>query len=226
LTDRYQRTLINSNHIKGVSEWQKVKQGVPQSSIFGPLIFLLYINDLPYIINKSSKPILYADDTSILCFNSNSAELVTALKTNFIKMNEWFSINSLTLNLNKTNCVYFTTKLNMLKNINVIHGSTQIHNTSNVKFLGLIIDSTLSWKDHINQFAVKLSSAAYAIRTLSFVMSRESLLMTYYAYVHSIMSFGIIFWGNVTHSKLIFKIQKWIVRTIMKARNKDSSSIV
>jgi hypothetical protein len=77
-------------------------------------------------------------------------------------------------------------------------------------------------KGHINQLAVKLSSAAYAIRTLSFVMSQASLLMTYYAYVHSIMSYGIIFWGNATHSKLIFKIQKRIVRTIMKARNKDS----
>jgi hypothetical protein len=83
-----------------------------------------------------------------------------------------FQSTLLTLNLNKIKCVYFTTKLNMLKNINVIHGGTQIHNTSNVKFLGLIIDSTLSWKDHINQLAVKSSLAAYTIRTLSFVMSQ------------------------------------------------------
>jgi hypothetical protein len=92
LTDRYQRTLISNNYIKGASEWQNVKQGVPQGLILGPLIFLLYINDLPYITNKSSKPILYVDDTSTLCSNSNSAELVAALKAVLLKVNEWLEI--------------------------------------------------------------------------------------------------------------------------------------
>jgi hypothetical protein len=80
LNDRYLRTLINSNYSQGVSDWQKVKQGVPQSSVLGPLLFLLYINDLPYLINKISKPILYADDTSILCSNSDMVEHEDMLK--------------------------------------------------------------------------------------------------------------------------------------------------
>jgi hypothetical protein len=63
--------------------------------------------------------------------------------------------------------------------MNVTHGDTLLDNTCNVKFLGLIIDSTFPWKDHINQLAMKLSSAVYAIRTLYFVMSQMSLLMTY-----------------------------------------------
>jgi hypothetical protein len=102
------------------------------------------------------------------------------------------------------------------------YGDIQINNTYNTKFLGLIIDSTLSWKDHIYQLVTKLSSGGYAIRTLSLVMSQMSLRMIYFAYVHSIMSYGIIFWGNSTHSNCIFKIQKRMVRIIMKARNKDS----
>jgi hypothetical protein len=88
LTDRYQRTLINSNHTSGVSKWQNVKQGVAQSSILGPLIFLLYIDDLPLIINKSSRPILCAEDTCILCCNENSSELVTTLKATVLTINE------------------------------------------------------------------------------------------------------------------------------------------
>jgi hypothetical protein len=73
------------------------------------------MNDLPCLINKSSKPNLYADYTSILCSDANSTGLVTTLKVILLKINEWFSINSLTLNLGKMYCVYFTTKLSLLK---------------------------------------------------------------------------------------------------------------
>jgi hypothetical protein len=102
---------------------------------------------LPYIINKLSKPILYADDTSILCFKSNSIELATALKIILDKINEWFSDNSLTLNLNKTKCVHILSELYKTTNINIKYGDTQIHNIHNIhniKFLGLITDSTLN----------------------------------------------------------------------------------
>jgi hypothetical protein len=119
LNDRYQRTLINDNYSKCISDWQKVKQGVPQGSILGPLFFLLYSNDLPYLINKISKPILYADDTSIICFNSDSTEHVTILKTILVEIKEWFTSNSLSLNFNKMNYVHFSTKLKTKSDINI-----------------------------------------------------------------------------------------------------------
>jgi hypothetical protein len=87
-------------HLRLEYKYWKLHQG----SILGPLIFLIYINDLPYIINKTLKPVLYEDDTSILCVNSNPSELVTAMKGILGIINERFSINSLTLNLDKTNC--------------------------------------------------------------------------------------------------------------------------
>jgi hypothetical protein len=100
--------------------------------------------------------------------------------------------------------------------------STGIDDTCNIKFLGLITDSSLSWKDHISHLVTKLSAASHSIRILSVVMTQESLKMIYFAYVHSVMSYGIIFRGNLTYSNLIFKIQKRIVRIIMKARNRES----
>jgi hypothetical protein len=69
----------------------------------------------------------------------------------------------------------------------VKHGDTLIRNICNDKFIGLISDITLFWKDHINQIAIKLRSAAYAIKTLSVFISQVSLVMTYYAYVHSVL---------------------------------------
>jgi hypothetical protein len=93
-------------------------------------------------------------------------------------------------------------------NININHGDIQINNTCTLKFLGLKMDSTLLWKEHTKHTASKLSSASYAIRILTSVMSLESLLMAYYAYAHSIMSYDIVFWGNSTHSDKIFKIEK------------------
>jgi hypothetical protein len=226
LTNRHQRTIINNNTVNSVSEWQKVEQGVPQGSILGPLIFLVYINDLPCIINKVAKPILYADDTSILCFKSNNNELAIALRGILELINWWFSSNSLTLNLTKTNWVHFSSEPNTSININMNYRGIEINSMNTVKFLGLIIESTLTWKEHITYIATKLSSASYAIRTLTSIMSREGLLMTYYAYAHSIMSYGIVFWGNSTYSDQIFRTQKRRVRIIMKAGNRDSCRLL
>jgi hypothetical protein len=96
LTDRHQRSLLNNSFSSSVSDWQEIKQGVPQAFIhtylysFFNLLFLVYINDMPYAVNKLSYSILYADDTSILCFNSNSNELAVALKEILEIRNKWF----------------------------------------------------------------------------------------------------------------------------------------
>jgi hypothetical protein len=181
LNDKYQRTLINNNFSLGMSDWQRVKQGVGQGTILGFLLFLLCINDLPYLINKISKPNFYADDTSILRSNSDMVEHVKVLKTILDKINKWFMGNSLSLNFDKTKYIHFSSKSNIKSNVNVNYGGIQINNTCNIKFLGLIIYSTLSWKDHINYLVTKLSAASYSIRSLPVLMTQESLKMIYFA---------------------------------------------
>jgi len=115
LDNRYCRTTIynDSENSNEVSNWAKVRHGVPQGSILGPLLFLLYINDLPKIINKTSAPIMFADDTSILFAHSNLIVLNKNICIVFTTLNKWLRAKQLSLNFNKTNYVHFTAKRNV-----------------------------------------------------------------------------------------------------------------
>jgi len=97
-----------------------------------------------------------------------------------------------------------------------------IKSSTNTKFLGLIIDDSLSWKVHIDQMMSKLNTACFVIQTIQTMMSQENLRMVYFAYVHSSMSYGIIFWGNKPHSEINFKIQKRGIRIVTNSRGRDS----
>ena len=89
-----------------------------------------------------------------------------------------------------------------------------IKSSSNTKFLGLIIDDSLSWKAHIDQMMSKLNIACFVIQMTQAIMSPKTLRMVYFAYIHSIMSYGIIFWLNQQYSDKIFKIQKRVIRIV------------
>ena len=93
------------------------------------------------------------------------------------------------------------------------------HDTITIRFLGLKIDSTLTWREHVTELTPKLNKACCVIRTLMFLRSLEILRMVYFSYFHSIMSYGIIFWGNSHSSINIFKIQKRIIRIMTKSNN-------
>jgi len=97
-----------------------------------------------------------------------------------------------------------------------------IKSSSNTKFLGLIIDDSPSWKAHIDQMMSKLNTGCFVIQTIQAIMSPETLRMVYFAYIHSIMSYGIIFGGNQPYGDKIFKIQKRVIRIITNSRMRDS----
>ena len=91
-----------------------------------------------------------------------------------------------------------------------------------MKFLGITIDNTLSWKQHIDKIISKLNKACYIIRRPKLYLSHAALRMVYYAFFHSVMSYGLIFGGNSTNSKCVFKLQKKAIRIIMGAKNNGS----
>jgi predicted membrane protein len=106
-----------------------------------------------------------------------------------------------------------------------IHNSYKpdiINNTSSTNFLGLTLESTLSWKTHIEQPSSKLNSACYLIRSLRSVISTKNLRILYLSYVHSIMTDGIIFWDSLPYSDNIFKLHKRTIRIMMNVGNRVS----
>jgi len=112
---------------------------VPRGSVLGPLLFLLYTNDLPKIINKTSVLIIFANDTSILFAHTNLIDFNKNIHIVFTTLNKWLRANQLSLNFNKTNSVHFSTKRNMTVNLKIGF----ITNSSYTKFLGVTMDNTL-----------------------------------------------------------------------------------
>ena len=137
-------------------------------------------------------------------------------------MKEWFNSNFLLLNFDKTYYMQFITKNKFLNKINIEHDNKMILQTNFVKLLGKTIDNTLPWKQHIDTITPKLNKACYIIRGSKLYLSNDAIKMVYYAFFHSVMSYGLIFGGNSTKGKCVLKLQKRAIRIIMGAKNNDS----
>ena len=108
-------------------------------------------------------------------------------------INEWFNINLLPLRLDKTHFIQFVTKNISSTDLNIMHENKKKPKVYNTKFLGLILDNTLSWKTHIDTILPKLSSASVALRVVKTFLTQDSLKVVYYSYFHSMMTYRLIF---------------------------------
>jgi len=174
LDGRYQKVILSHNNGTEYT-WEKIKQRVPQGSILGPFFFFIYINGLPNLASIGTKILLYVDDTSIIVTSPNVENVETKIDNIFGDINNWFKVNQLILNYNKTYYLQFNTKNSWDYDLKLNYQGNYIKNSSNTKFLGLIIDDPLSWKAHIDQMMSKLNTACFVIRTIQAIMSPETL---------------------------------------------------
>jgi len=177
---------------------------------------------MPNVISDISNPVLYAGDTSLIITISDSQMFEKDINTAILQLNRWFKSNLLLLNLEKTYFLQFLTKNTNATDLHITYENRQISSIHSTKFWGLVIDNNLAWHCHVDQMIPALNKAFYVIRSLKPLLSFESLRMVYFSTVHSIISYGIVFWGISTHSKIIFKIQKRLIRIITNSGNKDS----
>ena len=222
LSNRYQRVITKSLQMTNyVSAWELIKYGVPQGSVLGPLLFLFYINDLPQSVKGLAKSTLFADDTSFIIANFEPQKLDQDVKVVLENVQNWFKSNRMLLNYKKTNFMRFFPNTNKMTVDTIDINTYKIDSVNSTKFLGIIIESTLAWKEHIDHINSKLNSLGYMIRSLRPVLGLRILKQIYYSYVHSVLNYGIMFWGNSTHSRTIFITQKRILRSIVRAKPND-----
>nr|CAH7768100.1 unnamed protein product [Callosobruchus chinensis] len=204
LSDRKQYVTYNGCS----SKTSTIEHGVPQGSVLGPILFLIYINDLPAC--TSAKSILFADDTTTISTSQSCDVLLEQAESNRVELHNWFIRNKLTMNPDKTQSIVISTRPH-----------NNVSQIDPVKFLGVLIDSKFNYQSHIRNLSKKLSTIAYLIRNLNNIASRRSVLLAYFGYFQSNCQYCILNWGHSPHLFMIFAVQRRCIRIIAGLHYRD-----
>ena len=212
LTDRKQYVFYNGES----SDLKCITCGVPQGSVLGPLLFLIYINDLPNVSDKL-KFFLFADDTNIYFECDNLLTMERVINKELEQLNLWLNVNRLALNISKTNFVIFHTFNKTLHhNVTLKINKKAIMQKDYIKYLGVIIDCHLNWKHHILNVSKKISRSIGVMYKLREFMNTKMLKSIYYSLIYSHLVYAIQVWGSACDTELnkILILQKKAVRMI------------
>jgi hypothetical protein len=202
------------------SNIRDIYRGVPQGSILGPLLFLVYVNDLPKVTQHKS--VLFADDTTIVfkCIKATQyeAEVNDALRD----IVDWLVLNKLEINIGKTKFLQFSTKKAKKITMNISYADNRIEEVDSAIFLGICVDKYITWNEHVDMLCKKMYKFIYALRIIRRTTSVETAITVYHAHVCSQIRYGIVLWGNSSHAHKVFVAQKKCLRAIWGLKNIQS----
>ena len=215
LSNRHQMVRLSHK----TSHLHTLSMGVPQGTCLGPVLFLLYVNDLPSNI-PSCLSIMYADDTTLISAASSLDEVKTLAQQSILAATNWFSINRLIVNSKKSN-ILFVGSTQKNQNINsdftVALGSTLIDRSTEIKLLGVIMDQHLNFASHVSHLVKKISPKIALLHRLRHILDLSTLNHLYLSIVQSHFDYCITIWGNCpqTYLKQVQRLQNRAARAVL-----------
>ena len=192
-----------------VSSWSNVKAGAPQSSILGPLLFLIYINDLPKGLSSNAK--LYADDTSLFFVIHGSSTTRNELNDDLVKISNWEYQWKMSFNpdLNKqAQEVIFSRKTKKLNHPPLTFSKSTVSQSTYQKHLGVILDASLSFDEHLISVQSKTNKTIGLLRKLQNTLPRQALITIYKAFVRPHLDYGDILYDQAYNASFHQKLEK------------------
>ena len=197
----------------------KISCGVPQGSILGPLLFLIYINDFHNCCTKLC-PIMFANDTNLFYSDKNLENLFSTMNHDLTLVSQWFKANKLSLNIKKTNYTLFhrknKTKLVQSELPQLTLDNIAIERKTVTKFLGILIDENLSWTPHISYINSKISKNIGILYKSREILNTNLRKQLYFSFIHSYITYANIIWASTHQTKLLslLRHQKHAIRVV------------
>ena len=215
LTERTQYTAVNGVE----SSSSPIKYGVPQGSVLGPLLFLVYVNDIS-AATPQHKLRLFADDSNVFITTKNPATLKGKMTEAIKNLSNWFAANKLTSNMKKTAYTVFSKDKLPESLQSIIFEGVTIKHADSTKYLGITLDKNLNWEEHIKELNIKLSKTVQAMKIIRNKVSKKSKQMLFSAYIASRIQYGIEVYSTAK-AREIKTIQKLQNRALKVLHNKD-----
>ena len=189
------------------SDAYDVEYGTAQGSCLGPLIFMIFCNDLRLNL-EYLRSIQFADDSTLLNSHRNMRYLTFCTEHDLTVIQDWFNANKLTLNVDKTVCMVFSPKQSEKARLSIKLSETELPVVPCSKFLGLWIDNKLSWTEHIRGLTTRLYSRLGLLKRSKNLLTVHARRILYFAQVHSILTYGMLIWVNMISQTQLNKLQK------------------